>query len=58
MVVGAQRIDSGPKAEANRYMREAWRKGKSLKNASAQWTNFGMMAMLQCTVKPMVGAEH
>ena len=45
-------------AEANHYMREAWRKGKSLKNASAQWIGYGIMVVLQRTVKPMVGVEH
>ena len=36
MAIGTQRMDVGLKAEANHYMREVWRKGKSLKNASAQ----------------------
>ena len=58
MVVGAQRTDSGPKAEAKHYMREAWRKGKILKNVRAQRTGSNVMVVLQCTVKPMIGAEH
>ena len=36
MALGAQQTDSSMKAEANHYMREARRKGKSLKNASTQ----------------------
>ena len=31
MAIGAQRMDSGPRAKANCYIREARRKGKSLK---------------------------
>ena len=58
MVTSAQWTDSDSKAKANHYIREAWRKGKSLKNASAQRTSSGMMAVLQRTVKLMVGAEH
>ena len=58
MTVGPQRMDSGLKAEANHYMRATWRKGKSLKNASAQRTGSEMMAVLPHTVKLMVGAEH
>ena len=58
MAAGAQRMGSDPKAEANHYMREAWRNGKSLKNASAQYTNHILMAMLQHMIKLRVGAEH
>ena len=58
MTVGAQRMDSGWKAEANHYMRKAWRKGKSLKNVSSQWTGYDLMTVLQRTIKPRVSAEH
>ena len=51
MAVGTQRTDSGPRAEANHYIREAQRMGKSLKNVSAQRTDHGLMAMLQRTIK-------
>ena len=58
MVACAQRMDPSPKAEANHYMREAWQKGKSMKNASTQQTNFDLMVVLQRTIKPRVGVEH
>ena len=58
MVAGSQWLDSGPKAKANHFMRKAWQKGKSLKNASTQWRGSVMIVVLQRTVKPMVGAEH
>ena len=52
MAASAQRTDSDPRAEANHYMIGARRKGKSLKNVSAQQTNSGLMAMLQRMIKP------
>ena len=58
MATGTQQMDLDPKAEANHCIRKAWQKGKSLKNASAQQKSFGMMAVLQCTVNPMVGSEY
>ena len=58
MVIGAQQTNSGLKAEANHYIREPWRKGKSLKNASGQLTGSDMIVVLQGTVKPMVSTEH
>ena len=58
MVIGFQRTNFSLKAEANHYMREAWRNGTSLKNANAPRTNHGLMAVLQRTVKPGVGVEH
>ena len=35
MAAGVQRTGSVLKAKANHYMREAWKKGKILRNASA-----------------------
>ena len=58
MAVATQQTDSGPKAEAKHYMREAWWKGKSLKNVRSQQTSSGLMSVLQHTVKRIVGAEH
>ena len=51
-------MDYGAKAKANHNMREAWQKGKSLKNASTKRTGSDLMAVLQRMVKLMVGAEH
>ena len=51
-------MNSGSKAEANHYMTEAWRKGTSLTNASAQWIDHDQMVVLQHTVKLRVGVEH
>ena len=39
-------------------MREARRRGKILKNASAQWIDSDLMAVLQRIVKLRVGTEH
>ena len=58
MAAGAQQTDFGPKTEANLYMRKAWRKEKSLKNASAQRIGSDMMVVLQHMVKSMTGAKH
>ena len=58
MARGTQQMDSDPKAEAKHYMREALRKGTSLTHASAQWTNHGLIIVLQRTVKSWVGVEH
>ena len=44
MAVGAQGTNSGLKAEAYHYMREARLMGKSLKNANAQRPNHSQMA--------------
>ena len=57
MAVGAQQTDSGLKAESNHYMKETWRKGKRLKDASALRIGSNIMVVLQCEVKPMVGAK-
>ena len=58
MAADAQRTDSDPEAKANHYMREAWQNGKSLKNSSAQRIGSGLIAVLQRTIKPMIGAEQ
>ena len=58
MAIGAQQTDFGSRAEANHYIRGAQQRGKSMKNASAQLTDSGLMAMLQRTVKLRVVAKH
>ena len=58
MAAGPQLMESSPKVEANHYMRNTWRKGKVLKNVSGQWTDSGMMVVLQSMIKLMVGTEH
>ena len=58
MVACTQQMDSSPMAKANHYIREARRKGKSPKKVSAQWTDSGLMAVLQHMVKPSFDVEH
>ena len=47
MAIGTQQTDSSLRAEANHYIRGARRMSESLKNASAQWTDSGLMVFLQ-----------
>ena len=58
MATGAQGTDFSPKAKANHYMREVWRKGTSMKNANAQRIDNSLIVVSQCTVKLRVGVKH
>ena len=58
MAAGAQRTNSDLRVEANHFIRGAHRRGKSLKNASAQRTDCSLIAMLQRMVKSKVVTEH
>ena len=58
MDASAQRTDFGLRAKTNHYMREAWQKGKSLKNASTQQIDHNLMAVLQRTIKMRVSVAH
>ena len=62
MAAGTQRTIFGSMAEANcshpQGLRKALHIGKSLKTASMQWTDSGLMAMLQQTATLRVAAEQ
>ena len=50
--------DFSPKAETNLYLKRAWQMGNSLIPTSTQWTDFGLMAVLQWMAMPRVIAER
>ena len=55
---GIRQIDFGPRAETNFYLNRAQQMGKSLITGSTQRTDFGLMAVSQCTTIPRVVAEQ
>ena len=58
MAIGTQHADFGPRVEANPYLKQAQKMGKSRITVSMQRTNSDMMVVLQWTVIPRVVAEQ
>ena len=58
MAAGTRHVDFGPRVETNFYLKQARQMGKSLITASTQLTDFGLIAVLQWTLMPMVVANR
>ena len=52
MAIGTRYANFGPRSKTNFYLKRAQEIGKSLITASTQWTDSGLIAVLQWTVIP------